>query len=199
MRWGYSPFTAYTAMINERGGTNPPLPRQLIFAGKRHDHPLRHAKPLRHNNHCYISLKRACFSCPYPTQHTSTLPLPAYLHPSLPAYLHPPLPLHFQHTSTLPSPFTSSIPPPSPPPSLPPTSPTYFCTNSEPMTRMKHASVLFATARAKRVFPVPGGPNRRTPLGGSIPSFTKRSGCNTRGHTKWRTSSGGGGQEDKLK
>ena len=34
-------------------------------------------------------------------------------------------------------------------------SPTYFCTSSEPMTRMKHASVLFATALAERVFPVP--------------------------------------------
>ena len=32
-------------------------------------------------------------------------------------------------------------------------SPTYFCTSSEPMTRMKQASVLFATARAHRVFP----------------------------------------------
>ncbi len=32
-------------------------------------------------------------------------------------------------------------------------SPTYFCTSSLPMTLMKHASVLFATARASRVFP----------------------------------------------
>mmetsp|Transcript_383 Transcript_383/g.989 ORF Transcript_383/g.989 Transcript_383/m.989 type:complete len:216 (-) Transcript_383:337-984(-) len=37
-------------------------------------------------------------------------------------------------------------------------SPTYFCTSSDPITRMKHASVLLATARASRVFPVPGGP-----------------------------------------
>mmetsp|Transcript_15552 Transcript_15552/g.62609 ORF Transcript_15552/g.62609 Transcript_15552/m.62609 type:complete len:205 (-) Transcript_15552:770-1384(-) len=37
-------------------------------------------------------------------------------------------------------------------------SPTYFWTSSEPMTRMKHASVLFATARAVSVLPVPGGP-----------------------------------------
>mmetsp|Transcript_24818 Transcript_24818/g.49391 ORF Transcript_24818/g.49391 Transcript_24818/m.49391 type:complete len:204 (-) Transcript_24818:674-1285(-) len=37
-------------------------------------------------------------------------------------------------------------------------SPTYFCTSSLPMTRMKHASVLFATARALKVLPVPGGP-----------------------------------------
>ena len=58
------------------------------------------------------------------------------------------------------------------------------------MTRMKHASVLLATALASKVFPVPGGPNSRTPLGGSIPSFTKRSGCNTTEHVKI---SGGGG------
>mmetsp|Transcript_12487 Transcript_12487/g.31710 ORF Transcript_12487/g.31710 Transcript_12487/m.31710 type:complete len:216 (-) Transcript_12487:765-1412(-) len=37
-------------------------------------------------------------------------------------------------------------------------SPTYFCTSSLPITRMKHASVRLATARASRVFPVPGGP-----------------------------------------
>jgi hypothetical protein len=36
--------------------------------------------------------------------------------------------------------------------------PTYFCTSSEPITLIKHASVLFATARAVNVFPVPGGP-----------------------------------------
>ena len=34
-------------------------------------------------------------------------------------------------------------------------SPTYFCTSSLPMTRMKHASVRFATARASSVLPVP--------------------------------------------
>mmetsp|Transcript_29321 Transcript_29321/g.62860 ORF Transcript_29321/g.62860 Transcript_29321/m.62860 type:complete len:218 (+) Transcript_29321:1076-1729(+) len=37
-------------------------------------------------------------------------------------------------------------------------SPTYFWTSSEPMTRMKQASVRLATARAVSVFPVPGGP-----------------------------------------
>ena len=56
------------------------------------------------------------------------------------------------------------------------TSPTYFCTSSEPITLIKQASVLFATALAHSVFPVPGGPNRRTPFGGSIPKFTNRSG-----------------------
>lgn len=56
------------------------------------------------------------------------------------------------------------------------TSPTYFCTNSEPMTLIKHASVLFATALAHSVLPVPGGPNNNTPFGGSIPRFTNLSG-----------------------
>merc|ERR1719210_566218 len=55
-------------------------------------------------------------------------------------------------------------------------SPTYFCTNSDPITLMKQASVLLATARAHRVLPVPGGPYNRTPFGGSIPRLTKRSG-----------------------
>ena len=48
-------------------------------------------------------------------------------------------------------------------------SPTYFWTNYEPITLMKQASVLFATALAVKVFPVPGGPYKSTPLGGSIP------------------------------
>ena len=34
-------------------------------------------------------------------------------------------------------------------------SPTYFCTSSLPMTRMKQASVRLATARASSVLPVP--------------------------------------------
>ena len=55
-------------------------------------------------------------------------------------------------------------------------SPTYFCTSSLPMTRMKHASVLFATALAESVFPVPGGPKSKIPLGGSIPRVTNFSG-----------------------
>lgn len=37
-------------------------------------------------------------------------------------------------------------------------SPMYFCTSSEPETRMKQQSVWCATARARRVLPVPGGP-----------------------------------------
>lgn len=57
------------------------------------------------------------------------------------------------------------------------TSPTYFWTSSDPITRMKQASVRLATARAQSVLPVPGGPNRRTPFGGSIPKLTNLSGC----------------------
>ena len=56
-------------------------------------------------------------------------------------------------------------------------SPTYFWTSSEPITLMKQASVLLATALAQRVLPVPGGPYSRTPLGGSIPRLTNLSGC----------------------
>lgn len=55
-------------------------------------------------------------------------------------------------------------------------SPTYFCTSSDPITRMKVASVRLATALAHSVFPVPGGPKSNTPLGGSIPRVTNRSG-----------------------
>ena len=42
-------------------------------------------------------------------------------------------------------------------------SPMYFCTSSEPDTLIKVHSVWCATALAKRVLPVPGGPNRSTP------------------------------------
>ena len=48
-----------------------------------------------------------------------------------------------------------------PTPALPPralTSPRYFCTNSDPTTRMKDAVVWWATALASIVLPVPGGP-----------------------------------------
>lgn len=57
-----------------------------------------------------------------------------------------------------------------------PTSPTYFWTSSDPITRIKQASVLLATALAQSVLPVPGGPKSNTPLGGSIPKFTNFSG-----------------------
>ena len=42
-------------------------------------------------------------------------------------------------------------------------SPMYFCTSSEPETRMKQHSVWWATALASRVLPVPGGPYNKTP------------------------------------
>ena len=45
---------------------------------------------------------------------------------------------------------------------------------------MKQASVLLATALAHSVFPVPGGPYKRTPFGGSIPRLTNRSGYKIR-------------------
>ncbi len=50
----------------------------------------------------------------------------------------------------------------------------YFCTSSLPASLMKVAFVCSATALATRVFPVPGGPWRSTPLGGSIPTVSKR-------------------------
>ena len=76
-------------------------------------------------------------------------------------------------------------------------SPMYFCTNSDPCiwtqaikryepkqrqrcltdTRMKQQSVWWATARASRVFPVPGGPYSSTPFGCEIPRLSKISGC----------------------
>ena len=42
-------------------------------------------------------------------------------------------------------------------------SPMYFCTSSLPETLMKVQSVWWATARASRVLPVPGGPYSSTP------------------------------------
>lgn len=42
-------------------------------------------------------------------------------------------------------------------------SPMYFCTSSLPDTLMKVQSVWCATALARRVLPVPGGPYSKTP------------------------------------
>mmetsp|Transcript_19040 Transcript_19040/g.55985 ORF Transcript_19040/g.55985 Transcript_19040/m.55985 type:complete len:281 (-) Transcript_19040:448-1290(-) len=56
-------------------------------------------------------------------------------------------------------------------------SPIYFCTSSEPETRMKVQSVWCATARASKVLPVPGGPYISSPLGCWMPSASKSSGC----------------------
>lgn len=48
-------------------------------------------------------------------------------------------------------------------------SPAIFDMISGPLMRKKKAPVSLATARAMRVFPVPGGPNMRIPRGGLIP------------------------------
>mmetsp|Transcript_6648 Transcript_6648/g.18018 ORF Transcript_6648/g.18018 Transcript_6648/m.18018 type:complete len:256 (-) Transcript_6648:457-1224(-) len=56
-------------------------------------------------------------------------------------------------------------------------SPMYFCTSSDPDTRMKVQSVWCATARARSVLPVPGGPYIRRPLGCWMPRASKSSGC----------------------
>ncbi len=47
---------------------------------------------------------------------------------------------------------------------------------SGPLIRKKDASLSFATARARRVLPVPGGPYSSRPLGGSTPSRWKQLG-----------------------
>ena len=49
-------------------------------------------------------------------------------------------------------------------------------TSKIPVAQIKVASVRFATARAQSVFAVPGGPNRSTPLGGSMLGEMNRSG-----------------------
>lgn len=50
----------------------------------------------------------------------------------------------------------------------------YFCTSSDPETRMKVQSVWCATALARSVFPVPGGPYKRTPLGCTARAITAK-------------------------
>lgn len=49
---------------------------------------------------------------------------------------------------------------------------TYLLIISGPLTVQKWASTSFAIALASNVFPVPGGPNNSTPLGGGIPSVS---------------------------
>mmetsp|Transcript_25123 Transcript_25123/g.99975 ORF Transcript_25123/g.99975 Transcript_25123/m.99975 type:complete len:306 (+) Transcript_25123:1398-2315(+) len=56
-------------------------------------------------------------------------------------------------------------------------SPAIFDMISGPLMRKKKAPVSFATARAIRVFPDPGGPYRRTPRGGLTPNVLKSDGC----------------------
>ena len=56
-------------------------------------------------------------------------------------------------------------------------SPIYFYTSSLPDTLIKQQSVWCATALAKRVFPVPGGPYSNIPFGYEIPNASNISGC----------------------
>lgn len=56
-------------------------------------------------------------------------------------------------------------------------SPINIYTNCGPASFRKVAFVSAAHARAIIVFPVPGGPYRRTPLGGRIPIPSKRCLC----------------------
>ena len=56
-------------------------------------------------------------------------------------------------------------------------SPWYWLMISGPRTEKSDAPDSFAMASAIRVFPVPGGPYRRTPLGAVIPSLSNSSGC----------------------
>ena len=48
---------------------------------------------------------------------------------------------------------------------------------SGPFIRKKNAPVSLATALAKRVFPVPGGPYNKIPRGGLTPIALNRLGC----------------------
>ncbi len=56
-------------------------------------------------------------------------------------------------------------------------SPYHLLITSGPFNKIKFASDSFATALAKSVFPVPGGPWSKTPLGGLMPNLWKISGC----------------------
>jgi hypothetical protein len=48
--------------------------------------------------------------------------------------------------------------------------PTNISTNSDPLMEKKGTAASPATARARSVLPVPGGPTSRTPLGMRAPS-----------------------------
>ncbi|GIU85318.1 MAG: hypothetical protein KatS3mg008_2093 [Acidimicrobiales bacterium] len=54
--------------------------------------------------------------------------------------------------------------------------PTNISMKSDPVTDRNGTPASPATARAIRVFPVPGGPTRRTPFGILAPIAAKRSG-----------------------
>mmetsp|Transcript_8331 Transcript_8331/g.22548 ORF Transcript_8331/g.22548 Transcript_8331/m.22548 type:complete len:267 (+) Transcript_8331:246-1046(+) len=67
-------------------------------------------------------------------------------------------------------------------------SPKYFCTKLLPLALRNVLVVAFATALASIVFPVPGGPYSRTPLGGSIPICSYKSACSRGNSTASRIS-----------
>lgn len=54
--------------------------------------------------------------------------------------------------------------------------PTYISTKSEPLAEINGTPASAATARARRVLPVPGGPTRSAPRGGTAPRRSKRLG-----------------------
>mmetsp|Transcript_14537 Transcript_14537/g.29057 ORF Transcript_14537/g.29057 Transcript_14537/m.29057 type:complete len:238 (-) Transcript_14537:573-1286(-) len=56
-------------------------------------------------------------------------------------------------------------------------SPIYICTNCGPESFRNTAPVFLAQARARRVFPVPGGPYKSTPLGARMPMLSNLSAC----------------------
>ncbi|KAH3658912.1 hypothetical protein OGATHE_006638 [Ogataea polymorpha] len=58
-------------------------------------------------------------------------------------------------------------------------SPYHILSNSGPLTEMKLAETSVATAFAKRVLPVPGGPKNKTPFEGERPNLVYWSGCRT--------------------
>jgi hypothetical protein len=56
-------------------------------------------------------------------------------------------------------------------------SPAILDITSGPLIKKKNAPVSFATALAIRVFPEPGGPYSKTPLGGLTPRVLNNYGC----------------------
>mmetsp|Transcript_23452 Transcript_23452/g.70414 ORF Transcript_23452/g.70414 Transcript_23452/m.70414 type:complete len:327 (-) Transcript_23452:179-1159(-) len=66
-------------------------------------------------------------------------------------------------------------------------SPMYLSTIADATTFKKVALMFDASARARSVLPVPGGPYRSTPFGGSMPSVRNRSGCRSGSSTTSRS------------
>jgi hypothetical protein len=63
--------------------------------------------------------------------------------------------------------------------------PTNISTNSEPEIEKKGTPASPATARARSVLPVPGGPRRRTPRGMRAPTVENFSGYFRNSTTSW--------------